>query len=176
MEFRLNLNGEWSAADFAALYKALNDLNSYFLAQYVPAARLDGVYAYLSSGGYYDRRYELRVTRIKYASPGFTDLAGLGAVIRELREFLQFLIDRALERRSRLLAEEKQAIEVAKAKLELIQDLTERVRDGRIPPDAIRLLGLKSLGIPDIDPIIGGVLDGRITGIGDVPADDDPEA
>ena len=175
MEFRLSLDGEWSAADFAALYKALNDLNFYFLAHGIPEARFTSVYAYLGSSGYYESRYDLRVTRIKYASPGFTDLAGLGAVIREVREFLQFVIDRYLERRTRQSAHERQSLEIAKLKLELIQELTERSQDGRIPLGAHQLLGLKSLEVPDIDPIIKGIVDGRITGIGDVAADDDPE-
>ena len=176
MGFRLHINGEWSAAEFAALYNALSQLNDYFLAPRIPEWEIDRVFAYARRPGYFDRRYDLRVEWIKFASPGFTDLAGLGAVIKEVREFLQFLINKILEREDRHLSRQRQRLEIAKLKRERLNELASMSDHADIPSGVEHLLGLKKVNTPDIDPIIRGVLEGRITGLGDVATDDCPKS
>ena len=53
----------------------------------------------------------LRVRQIDYASPGITDLTGMGEVVGHLKDLVLRLIERRDEKRSRDLSEERAALE-----------------------------------------------------------------
>lgn len=104
---RIHLDGEWSAMEFAEFFSALSAM--YFLP--LPPGQVEMKWSdngdpltWTSDGQpliWTDKVKpgdDLRIVRVQYGSPGFTDLVGLGAVLKEIRLFIQFLC----ERRARL--------------------------------------------------------------------------
>lgn len=57
-----------------------------------------------------DPNSDLKVTKIRFASPGFVDLAGLGAALREIRLFIQYLCERREKTNSMELENEEKRI------------------------------------------------------------------
>lgn len=70
----------------------------------------------------------LYVTRIQFASPGFTDLAGLGTIVGHVKDFLIWLIDLCTKRRQRELENEKRKLENQQIELENEKKSLENVR------------------------------------------------
>ena len=60
----------------------------------------------------------LSVRRIRYESPGIVDLAGLGAIVGHLKDFVIRLVERRDARRQRELADEKAEIENERLRIE----------------------------------------------------------
>ena len=60
----------------------------------------------------------LEVRRINYASPGFTDLAGIGTVIGHLKDFVLKLVERRDLRRQRELNDDRAALDNDRLRLE----------------------------------------------------------
>lgn len=56
----------------------------------------------------------LRVSQIKYASPGIKDLLGLEGVLKEVRLFIQYLLDRDQQRESQELDNQRKRIKNAR--------------------------------------------------------------
>ncbi|WP_417266804.1 hypothetical protein [Celeribacter baekdonensis] len=171
MTLRINIDGNWDAADFAAFYGALDDLYNYACLalerDFTPV--LGRVYAFGTRRSLLGARYTLQVAKVQFASPGFTDLVGIAAAMREIREFLQFLIKFASEHSDRRLSRERSKIELTEAKLRLLERLYElEDRYGtRVPLEAEKHFGLKSKGLPNLDPLIEAAIEGRITAVGD---------
>ena len=63
-------------------------------------------------------RSRLMVRRVEYASPGLADLAGIGAIVGHLKDFVLKLIERHDTKRSRELADEKAEIENQAARIQ----------------------------------------------------------
>jgi hypothetical protein len=167
VELRLHIDGKWNAAEFAAFYKCLDELNRYFLGTEDMHLHFGRVYAFAGRySGYRDSRLDLRVTRVEFASPGFTDIAGLAAIVHEIREFVQFCIEHCASREDRKLARDIKRLEIAKLRLDLLKEFeARRIESPRsLPSGAAELLGLSKMEVPDIDPLLEAVLDGRLTG------------
>lgn len=71
----------------------------------------------------------LMVRRIKYASPGITDLTGLGAIIGHLKDFSLRLIERRDGKRSRELSEERAELENDRLRIENARSFVALTRD-----------------------------------------------
>lgn len=171
MELRLHIDGKWNAAEFAAFYKSLDELNQYFLGTVDMHIHLERVYAFAGRyPGYRDSRGDLRVTRVEFASPGFTDIAGLAAIVREIREFVQFCIEHCASSDDRKLARDQKRLENAKLRIDLLKELETRHLDfpRSIPPGAADLLGLSKMEVPDIDPLLEAILSGRLTSVSEI--------
>ncbi len=88
--------------------------------------------------------------------------------MRELRELIQFTLLLYIGRKDRELKQ----IEIAEKKLALLKKLRE-LPD--FPPgraeDYEALLGVRDSQLPNIDPIIRGVIEGRIVGCKNVESD-----
>jgi hypothetical protein len=54
---------------------------------------------------------QLQVNRVKYGSEGFKDFAGIGEVVKQLKELLMFWLDRKHRREENLLKNEKLQVE-----------------------------------------------------------------
>ncbi|MEM9320588.1 MAG: hypothetical protein AAGA70_16510 [Pseudomonadota bacterium] len=165
---RLHIDGDWDAADFAAFFKSIDELYNYLCVTFERELypEFGRVYAYPFRGGRpRDLRFRLDVRRIEFASPGFTDLAGLAAAMREIRELLQFVISHAASRKDRKLKREREQLEILRLKLELFEKLHSIEEEfGRpMPVGAERHLGLRSTSMPDLDPLLDAALDGRLT-------------
>lgn len=164
MGLRVKLDGRWNAAEFAEFYQALNDLYQFYLFDRDPFWWKHGPYGRYV--GY--RRFDfsnLEVQRIQFASPGFTDLAGIAAAIKEVREFIQFLINHFSTSEDRKLDREMKGLEIQEKKLDLLRKLADLpdILPGKAE-DLEALVGVRSARLPNIDPIINGVIEGRIVG------------
>jgi hypothetical protein len=78
---RIGIDGEWDSSNFTQFFKALNDL-------YVAIGTMPATYRRGKFSGY------PKVNAIQYQSPGFTDIAGVGAIMSEIRQLVQFLLER----------------------------------------------------------------------------------
>lgn len=168
MGLRLHIDGDWDAADVAAFYRCLDELHNYLaLCLEYENLSADRIYAFGFKRGPTDARFRLLVKQIKYASPGFTDLAGLAAAMKEIRELIQFLITHWSERTDRKLSRQKNKLEIAKLRLELLERAysIESQYGSRMPFDAEKYFGIKSNDLPDIDPLIDAVINDRLVGI-----------
>lgn len=63
-----------------------------------------------------DERLEVR--RLNYASPGVSDLAGIGVIVGHVKDFVFKLIDRHDTRRLRELNDERTAVEIERLRIE----------------------------------------------------------
>ena len=174
MDVRIHIDGEWNAADFAAFYNSLDKLYGFFLERMMPPVEFGRMYAFTRYTGFYESRFELSVTKVQFSSPGFTDLAGIAAAMRELRELIQYLIKFVSEREDRALSRDRARLEITVAKVELLHRLLaiEEEYGSKISPLAQPLLGLRRGDLPDIDPLISAVLEGRVTAVSSHGAED----
>jgi len=82
----------------------------------------------------------LEVRRISYASPGFSDLVGIGTVVGHIKEFILKLGERRDSRRHRELDEERAALENDRIRLENARNLVALGRDLGYTEMDLRLL------------------------------------
>jgi hypothetical protein len=165
-KLRITIDGDWKAADFAAFFKELDTIFRYISFRYT-------IVAFDNSSESPERLVQmrsrfgpLRVEKIQYGSPGFTDLVGLGAAIRELREFIQFLIIHFREKRSRELSNEQRQIELTNAKLELLLKLRKIRSEGALTDKDQALSNIAEnidfSDLPDFAEIASAILEGRL--------------
>lgn len=82
----------------------------------------------------------LEISQIKYASPGFTDLAGIGTVVGHIKDFIMTLIERRDSRRQRELNDERAALENDRLRLENARAFVALGRDLGVSETDLRLL------------------------------------
>jgi hypothetical protein len=165
MPFRVHLDSKWNAAEFAAFFSATNELYQYYAISLAPDPWERGPFAYYPSRRAFSLP-NLKVEKISFASPGFTDLAGVAAAIRELREFMQFVITHVSTREDRGIERESKRIELAQKRVDLLRAAATLESDfpERFELSA-RLFGINQPGIPNIDPIIEAISEQRVTRI-----------
>ena len=164
---RLHIDGEWKAAEFASFFKELHDLYQSASFTYRVVARApeehDEVFLRMSRAA---RPIEVR--KIAYGSRGFTDLAGLGVLVRELREFVQFLIVHFREREDRKLDREERRIAIAGARLGLLIQLRKQRELSRSGEEEVLLEHFSKVAefaeLPSIDEIAEAIFDNRLLG------------
>lgn len=74
---------------------------------------------------------KLYVVRIEFASPGFTDLAGLGTIIGHLKDLLLKLIELAATREERKLENQKRRIEIAREYVNVAKEMGYNIAEVR---------------------------------------------
>jgi len=74
-----------------------------------------------------DERLEVR--RLDYASPGASDLAGIGVIVGHVKDFVFKLIDRRDTRRQRELNDERTAVEIERMRIENARNFVALGRD-----------------------------------------------
>jgi hypothetical protein len=164
MGLRVGIAGDWNASDFAAFFGEADNFYEFSAVRFRILA-----YSPIDQSPQMLRRsaavgQPLAVRRIQYASPGFTDLVGLGALTRELREFLQFLIVHFREREDRKLARDEQRIRIARARLELLEHFAKMRKELVIEgPLASSASVSEFLELPKFDSIAVAIMEGRIT-------------
>lgn len=82
----------------------------------------------------------LEIRQIRYASPGYSDLAGLGSVIGHIKDFVIKLLERHDSRRKRELDEERAALENDRIRLENARNFVALARDLGYSDTDVRLL------------------------------------
>lgn len=88
----------------------------------------------------FEREERLEVRRINYASPGFSDLAGIGSVIGHLKDFILKLLERHDSRRQRELSEERAALENDRIRIENARNFVALARDLGYSETDVRML------------------------------------
>ncbi len=99
----LGIYGYWGAYEFRQLFEGIDYLSKVYtirakLARPSPDFRLRRgmtrlpIYRKARLGYYLSTREELRVRQIQFASPGLVSFGGVGEVIKELRETLDYVI------------------------------------------------------------------------------------
>ncbi|MGR3342650.1 MAG: hypothetical protein ACU0DI_05390 [Paracoccaceae bacterium] len=107
------------------------------------------------------RNEPLIVSKIQFGSPGFTDLAGAGAVLREVRLFVQYIIDHCSSKKERNLAIQSKQIKNAN----LMFELAEKIEASNSPNDIGVQLIKQFLNRPELQNIISAVVDKRIISV-----------
>ncbi|MBT8477047.1 MAG: hypothetical protein KJO78_16415 [Alphaproteobacteria bacterium] len=158
MEFRLKIDGVWTAAEFGRLFQSIDELSewlgdSVLLDSSGSVLQDENGNPLLDSSGY----SSFEVKRVVFGSPGFADLAGIGKLVEQVRLFLQFLIERCDRRNDRVLDSKERELEINRKKLELLRELGELVETN---PRFSEILRTNSA-----NDIIEAILEGRVTGI-----------
>lgn len=71
----------------------------------------------------------LQVRRLEYASPGVSDLAGIGVIVGHVKDFVHKLIDRHDTQRQRELNDEKMAIDNERMRIENARNFVALLRE-----------------------------------------------
>jgi len=77
----------------------------------------------------FEAEERLEVRRVRYASPGITDLAGFGTIIGHLKDFLLKLIERRDTQHQRELSDERASLENDRIRLENARNFVALGRD-----------------------------------------------
>lgn len=153
-KLRLYIDGEWSAEEFSKFFASLQSLSYYWIAdmeyRFAPPRASER-----SIGRLRQHNAQLMVKRIEFASPGFTDLAGFGAILSEIRQFVEFLITHVSQTKDRRQARELKDLEILKEKIALANQL-ER---SDLQHSVAKLIEAK-----DVDALIEAVAHGRLVG------------
>ena len=152
-ELRLWIDGDWDAIEFSEFFYSLQSLSYYAISdmEYRFAPNQAGA---MSVGSLRRRYATLNVSKIQYASPGFTDLAGFGAILSEIRQFLEFLITHISQREDRQLERKAKKLELLKAKIEIAREL----QNSDLSQTATKLIETD-----DVDSLFEAIYDGRLT-------------
>jgi hypothetical protein len=78
---------------------------------------------------YLEPSERLEVRRLNYASPGTSDLAGVGAIVGHVKDFVHKLIDRHDTRRQRELNDERAAAEIDHIRIENARSFVALAKD-----------------------------------------------
>lgn len=83
---------------------------------------------------------KLAIRRIEYASPGITDLAGVGAIIGHIKDFVTTLINRHDSKRRRQLDDEHAELENDQLRIQNAREFVSLARDLDFSPLELRRL------------------------------------
>ena len=162
MELRLEIDGNWTAEQFGEFFSAFQGLSYYFIAdmeyRFAPPN-----WGGQSIGRLRKQNATLTVKRIQFSSPGFTDLAGFGAILSEIRQFIEFIIlryqnseDRKLARDERKLSIEEKKLSILRQKIEIARELDEQ----GIPHSFAKLIEAEGA-----DVVIEAIYEDRLVGV-----------
>ena len=158
MELRVHIDGDWTAEEFSEFFGALQSLSYMWgvdmeyrfaspRASQLPLSRLTS------------RNATLYVKRIIYASPGFTDVAGFGAILSEIRQFLEFLINHIARREERKLDLQLKQLDVLQKKIALMEEL----KNSNLSHSVVKLIEAR-----DVDALVDAIADGRVTKVEEI--------
>lgn len=123
---RLLLDGRWNARDMSL---ALLEVENYFSFKLTgdvntpnsfPEMDIEPTANGFTIHGMIYPKSNVEIVQIRYGSPGFCDLAGLGKIVEELRIFIQFIIDHKTNRHLRDLELEERRVALQERKLQAI--------------------------------------------------------
>src|SRR5690349_14751666 len=125
---RFSIRGRWSTEDMGEFCLALDDL--YMLLQALETTMLRdprGARGKFKTDVRHHSRWLrecnpgmpfLRIIKIRYGSPGFQDVAGLGVIVGHIKEFVLQILDNVANRKRRRLENKQLEIENARKFLE----------------------------------------------------------
>jgi hypothetical protein len=165
---RIQIDGSWSSDNFAEFFAAISA--TYNLQEFRGGEGIftaDGQEITLSDGSKLSIAaetsvtYSVRVTEISFASPGFTDFAGAGAVLSEIRLMIQYFCELRGRRNEQDLINEERKIRV-----QAMRQLLENTDQARLSKAAQEVLKLSV-----IEPLLDAVAQQRIVGAAETGAD-----
>ncbi|MEM9638209.1 MAG: hypothetical protein AAGA94_11230 [Pseudomonadota bacterium] len=160
MILRLHIDGNWTAREFSEVFQFLDRYNQ-MLSFRFRAIAFGGPEELLLQMA--SRAGPLKVGAIRYGSKGFTDLVGLGAILKEVREFLQFMIMHFREKADRELSHEQKRIEIAHARLKLLQVLQEVRMSKDIEPLELTAQMIEFSELPEFEAVANAIMEGRLS-------------
>ena len=154
---RIKIDGVWSVPDFEEFFRSITSIAK------AATDELDYYFSGEVGQVYLDRdiRREhgvLRVVKIVFASPGFTDLTGIAGIVRELRGLIEFLVTNFQQRGDRENNREMARLNLAQRKVELIRELASMPENER---DRVREHILRTSAC---DPLLLAISEGRVRG------------
>ena len=115
---------------------------------------------------------QAKIRRVVFASPGFFDIAGLGEVVKQLKELIQFAVTHFSNRQSRSIEIAIQGERHRELQLHNTRELLQIARDFQIGEWDVNQLASRLRKHEDL--IFALVSEGKITGAEDAPDADDP--
>ena len=76
----------------------------------------------------------LKVTQIQFASPGFTDLTGIGAIVREIKELIVFAVKWPSEKKALALDLKRKKEELISVRLENAEKILALAKKAKLEP------------------------------------------
>ena len=129
---QIEIQGAWTTEEMAKLLKYLDDIYSLYLVQELidQSRDLPEVPGYLGSSSMDWLEFNqgllpdeiLRISRIRYASPGITDLAGLGLIIEKIVDFLGKIMDLIATSGQRKIDIERAQVEIESERHRLLRE------------------------------------------------------
>jgi hypothetical protein len=190
---RLNMFGDWNAADLGELLTNLSYLYDvrhlledalyegeevearyrgmrypYFLRSVAWRGALpplwDTTYVdLLNSRAQFPSR--LRLVSVTFSSPGHTDLAGIGHIVGHLKDLIIYFFQRKDLARQRVLADEKAALEIDRMRIENAMKFVGLARKIGYTDQQIRQLMITVDGKQDV--LVRLISEGRLTSLED---------
>ncbi|WP_316224643.1 MULTISPECIES: hypothetical protein [unclassified Bradyrhizobium] len=121
----ISIDKAWSTEDFALIFDLVGGLYAWFARDLIPEDRLR----------WWMRGFEPieptpppQVIAIKYGSPGFVRFAGLGEAMKQLKELIQYLLDRDQHREEREVAIERARFELARERSDHVIKLLKQAK------------------------------------------------
>jgi hypothetical protein len=153
MVLRVHIDNTWTAEEFSEFFGALQSISYYWIADMEyrfapPSARERSI------GRLKKHNATLTVVSINFASPGFTDLAGFGAILSEVRQFLEFLIEKVVHREDRRLDRELKQLDIIQQKIAIAKELSASSRSQSVT---------KLIEVKEVDALIDAIASGRLT-------------
>ena len=106
---------------------------------------------------------ELKVHRVRYESPGFKDLAGIGEIVGHVKDFTLKLLDHFTSRRSRNLKDEECELRNQAHRIQNARDFVSLARECGFDDAEIRQL-VRSLD-EKVDPLVKLIECGKIKNV-----------
>jgi Glycosyltransferase (GlcNAc) len=112
--------------------------------------------------------WPLRLKRMEFASPGFTDFAGIGKVVKEVRLFVTDIVDRFIAVPDRALAREEKRQSIVAKKIANAEKLMKLYDKTGLDPETRNDLIRRAI---EVDRYIEDkIIEGRITSIESDPS------
>ncbi|MGJ4928133.1 hypothetical protein ACQR1I_16620 [Bradyrhizobium sp. HKCCYLS2038] len=139
------IDGRWSTFDFVGLLSAVSNLYVWFTAPGKGATEEDARWALLTllRGEIldHDGLFSIsamnmpRIASISYASPGGINILGLGECFKQVKEFIQYFIDRDLHRQKLALENATAAFELNKKTMQHLQKVLKDAKRAKLLTD-----------------------------------------
>jgi hypothetical protein len=174
--FRIRIDGKWSASDFAEFFSALEQvylalgelMQSGFRNNVAEESRRQLPVGTNEDG----TSFILRVERLKFGSPGWAGLSGLGEVTKQLKELVFGLVDRIIQSEDRAISRELSRAQIEAvilenqaARLRLVEQQMQAA-ERAVVFDARLEQAMKSM-IEFQRPLAKAVSQGKITDVGE---------
>lgn len=174
--FRIRIDGKWSASEFSEFFTALEQvylaLGELMRSGFRNSVAEESRRPMPVGSNEYGASLILRVEALRFGSPGWADLSGLGEVTKQLKELVFGLVDRIIQSKDRAIARELSRAQIEAvilenqaARLRLVEQQLQLAEKATVF-DARLEQAMKSM-IEFQRPLAKAVTLGKITDVGE---------